>query len=86
MKIEKPAVCGSMESSDIMISLFPAQGLSIDLESSVDIYYHDSIIKVIEACLKENDVSDVKVKAVDHGALDCTIKARMNTAIKRSKC
>ena len=34
--------------------------------------------------LQELDVPSVKIKAVDKGALDCTVRARLKTAIKRA--
>ena len=42
------------------------------------------IRKVIYDTLKRLDVNDVKVTVVDKGALDCTIKARVECAVYRS--
>ena len=85
MIVKHPAVCGTLESSDVMITVAPGQGtVSIDLESTVDMYYHDAIINVIHDVLAAEGVDSVKITAVDHGALDCTIKARLKTALVRS--
>lgn len=85
MKITKASMAGTLESSDIMITLEPGDGaVEIDLNSSVDMYYHDQIMDVLTGVLKEMDVDSVYVRAVDHGALDCTIRARMTTAVKRA--
>lgn len=85
MKITKAAMAGTLESSDIMITLEPGNGnVEIDLNSSVDMYYHDQIMDVLTGVLKEMEIDSVCVRAVDHGALDCTIRARMTTAIKRA--
>lgn len=85
MDIVKPAVAGTIESSDVMIQIFPGEGsVEIDLESSVDVYYHDTILSVIKDVLEQSQVCSAKIKAIDHGALDCTIRARVTTAIKRA--
>lgn len=85
MKITKAAIAGTLESSDILITLEPGDGtVQIDLQSTVDMYYHDQIMDALQGVLKEMQIDDVAVRAVDHGALDCTIRARMITAVKRA--
>lgn len=85
MDIVKPAVAGTIESSDVMVQIFPGNGnIEIDLESSVDVYYRDTILSVIREVLDQSQVCSVKIKAIDRGALDCTIRARVATAIKRA--
>ena len=44
----------------------------------------DCMVTVIYDTLKRLDVNDVKVTVVDKGALDCTIKARVECAVYRS--
>ena len=83
MKIVKPAAAGTLESSDILITLKPGDGtVDIQLTSSVDVYYHDTIMQVLKDALEEMGVTSAQVQAVDRGALDCTVRARMITAIK----
>lgn len=59
-------------------------GVKIDLTSSVAAYYGDSIRAMIQKVLAEMGVENAVVKAVDHGALDCTIRARTTTAVRRA--
>ena len=85
MKILKSSVAGTMESSDIMISLEPGSGgIEIDLNSVVGKQYGRQIRSVIADTLSELNVTSVKVTAVDKGALDCTIQARVKTAVYRA--
>ena len=85
MKINQAASAGTLESSDILITLVPDEkGNSIDLTSSVEAYYGDSIRDTINAILDEYHIENAYVTAVDHGALDCTIQARCITAIRRA--
>ena len=89
MELKHGAVAGTLESSDIMITIHPGtDGVKIDLTSSVAAYYGDSIRASIRAMIQkvlaEMGVENAVVKAVDHGALDCTIRARTTTAVRRA--
>lgn len=85
MEIVREAVAGSLESSDIMVTVLPGHdGVRINLNSSVEKYYGDSIRDTMRRTLEELGVENVQVEAVDHGALDCTIRARLTTAVRRA--
>jgi citrate lyase subunit gamma (acyl carrier protein) len=85
MEVLKPSVAGTMESSDIMITLEPGSGsIEIELQSVVDKQFGRQIRSVIAGTLAELRVESAKVSAVDKGALDCTIQARVKTAVYRS--
>lgn len=79
---------GTVESNDIMVNIAPAapgSGISIELISPVEKKYGRQIRTVITDILKANGVSDVAVHAIDKGALDCTIRARVVTALARAQ-
>ena len=86
MKIIKPAAAGTMESSDVIIRIEPAEkpGLEIHLTSSVMQQFGRQIEEAIRGTLTRLGVEDARVEAVDKGALDCTIKARIEAAVFRS--
>lgn len=87
MKIKKPAVAGTLESSDCMVTVEPAakgDGIHFELESAVIMQYGNQIRRVVYETLDRLDVEDVKISVVDKGALDCTIKARVECAVFRS--
>lgn len=85
MEIKKPAVAGTLESSDCMVTVEPGQGgIDLDLDSVVIRQYGRQIRKVIGETLARLDVTDAKITVVDKGALDCTIKARVECAVYRS--
>ena len=85
MEIRKTAAAGTLESSDCMVTVEPAEkGLQIDLESSVIRQYGRQIRKVATETLKRLDVRKARVTIVDKGALDCTIKARVECAVMRA--
>ena len=82
----KNAVAGTLESGDIMIQIAPAEtkGLHIHLESSVAAQFGRQIREVITETLTGLGVEDASVKAVDKGARDCTIRARVTAAAVRA--
>ena len=86
MEIKKSAVVGTLESSDIMITLNPSTSgeIKIELESNVEKQFGNQIRKVIETTLRQLGVTSVDVVAVDKGALDCTIQARTITVVHRA--
>ena len=74
-----------MESNDAMVTLEPIEGdTRIELTSPVQKQYGDQICAAINKVLNEFNVENALVIVNDQGALDCTIKARVETAIRRS--
>lgn len=85
MKIEKPAIAGTLESSDCQVTVEAGEGkVELALESSVINQYGNQIRRVTMETLQRLGVDDVKITIVDKGALDCTIKARVEGAVYRS--
>lgn len=85
MQIIKPAMAGTLESSDAQVSLEPGdQGIQISIQSSVQFQYGRQIRQTVEETLKALDVENARVTVVDKGALDCTIKARVECAVFRA--
>ncbi len=85
-KIERTAVAGTMESSDVYVELSPCDsGIEIELDSVVLDQFGDSIRKSVQEVLEENDIHSARISLVDRGALDCVIRARVETAIMRAK-
>ncbi|SUY48217.1 citrate lyase acyl carrier protein, gamma chain [Clostridium putrefaciens] len=86
MKISKVAKAGTLESNDVFIMVSPNEDNTVDikLESIVMKQFGEQILKVIEETLKDLKVESVSLKAQDKGALDYTIRARVETAIKRA--
>ena len=86
MEIKKSAVVGTLESSDIMITLNPSDAgrIDIQLESSVEKQFGAQIRRVIEDTLTRLGIQSAQVVAVDKGALDGTIQARTITVAHRA--
>lgn len=86
MKILKPATAGTMESSDAYVEIEPGRGLlNINVESVVQKQFGERIITSVKDVLAEHGIDDAEIRIVDRGALDCVIRARVETAILRAK-
>jgi len=80
------SAAGTMESSDAYVELEPgANGIELEIDSVVIQQFGDQIRSVVEDVFREQGVANAKVKLVDRGALDCVIRARVETAIVRAK-
>ena len=85
MEIVKLASAGTMESSDAYVEIEPAAALEVQLESVVQEQFGVEIRKVVCEVLEDNGVKGANVRVVDRGALECVIRARVETAILRGK-
>lgn len=85
MQIQNPAVAGSLESSDVQVTVEPGDnGIELTLSSSVLSQYGRQIRETTIATLTRLGVSHARVTLVDKGALDCTIRARVECAVFRA--
>ncbi len=86
MDVKSVGVAGTMESSDIMVTIEPGdtQDIDIELDSTVDKRFGRQIRHVITETLQSLAIKKARVKAVDKGALDCAIRARVLTAAHRA--
>lgn len=86
MRVVKTGMAGTLESSDVMITISEntSSGITIELQSTVEKQFGKQIRKVINGKLEEIGISDAKVSVNDKGALDCTIRARLEAASYRA--
>ena len=86
MKIVKTGIAGTLESSDVLVTVAPADepGIKIDLESIVEKQFGQQIREVVRTVLETHKISDAYVTLQDKGALDCTIRARVEAAAYRA--
>lgn len=81
------ACAGTLESNDVFIAVSAGEDAenTVSLESMVMKQFGPAILETINGCLAEYGMRGIRVEAKDKGALDCTIKARMEAAIIRYK-
>lgn len=85
MIIKQSGFAGTLESSDAQVTVEPGvNGIEIVLSSSVLGQYGKQITAAVRQALAGLGVDNAKVTVVDKGALDCTIKARVECAVCRA--
>lgn len=78
------SMCGSVESSDCLITLYQNEGIEIEIKSIVLAQYGSQIRKVVMDTLGLYGLNNLRVDVNDLGAFDFTIKARLIAALKRA--
>jgi citrate lyase subunit gamma (acyl carrier protein) len=84
MRIARKAQAGTMQSSDLMVALEPAEALEVEVESTVKRQFEHLIRAVVAGVLTAHGVTAGRVRITDRGALDYAIQARLETALARS--
>ncbi len=85
MNITRPAIAGTLESSDAQVTVEPGDGkIDLTIDSVVINQFGNQIRKVILDTLQHLGIDNIKITVVDKGALDCTLKARVEGAVFRS--
>jgi citrate lyase subunit gamma (acyl carrier protein) len=83
MKIKKEAMCGTLESNDLLVKVVPFGGLQVSIYSEVMHQFGARIREVVDETLKQMGVTQGKIVVEDKGALDCAIRARVEAAVLR---
>ncbi|CEM63388.1 citrate lyase acyl carrier protein [Treponema phagedenis] len=85
MQLKTTGVAGTLESSDVMITVEPAKnGISIELTSSVEKQFGRQIKELILKVTKELGVTAAFIKVADKGAIDYVLTARLKAACYRA--
>lgn len=85
MKLQKTAMAGTLESSDAQVTIEPGEGgIRLELTSSVMSQFGRQIREVVLETLARLEITDANVIVNDKGALNCTLKARVEAAAFRA--
>jgi citrate lyase subunit gamma (acyl carrier protein) len=86
MKLINEAVAGTLESSDLLVRVAPGVPgqLDIQIRSEVIRQFGAQIRVVIDDTLRRLEVTEGDITVEDKGALDCAIRARLQTALLRA--
>lgn len=82
-EIVKKAWAGTMESSDAYVEVEPAPALQVEISSVVQAQFGPAIEAAVRDVLAGCGVAKAAVKVMDRGALECVIRARVETALLR---
>lgn len=86
MEIYCRASAGTLESSDAYVEIEPGSGaVDVQIQSVVADQFGTQIERAVREVLSECGVKNANVRVVDRGALECVLRARVETAVKRGK-
>lgn len=85
-EIIKFATAGTDEKSDAVITIEPSEnGLQLQIKSVVMNQFGAAIEASVREVLQDMGVENAIVTVADRGALDCVLRARVETAVLRGK-
>ena len=85
MILKQKASAGTAEGADVIVTIEPAEaGRELEIKSIVKAVFGDAIEKTATEVLDEFGIASCKMSLSDQGALDCTLRARVETAILRA--
>ncbi len=84
MSIARKAQAGTLQSSDVMVHVEPADALVVEVESTVKQQFEHLIRAKIDEVLRAQGVTAGRIRVSDRGALDYAIAARLETALRRA--
>jgi len=84
VEILRSASAGTMESSDAYVEVEPSADLRVFVDSVVAKQFGEQIEAAVHTVLHDCGVKAGVVRVYDRGALDCVVRARVETALKRS--
>lgn len=86
MEMMIDALAGTLESSDVMVRIGPANepGIQLEIDSIVKQQFGAAIERVVRETLTQLGVTRANVVVDDKGALECVLKARVQAAALRA--
>ena len=86
MEILKEAMAGTLESSDILVTVRPnpVEGIDISLESNVMAMFGTQIADTARKVCADMGVTSAILEMKDKGAIECVIRARVQAALCRA--
>ena len=86
MKIALTAMAGTLESNDVQVRVSPqAGGIRVTVESIVLRQFGEALEKAARETAESLGAQDVLIELVDKGAVDWTVRARVETALRRAQ-
>ncbi len=82
--ILRTASAGSLESSDCLVTVTPTNAAGMEYNGANRGLFLARTEKLVRKILEEHSVKNAKVTVQDQGALEVTLRARVETAIERA--
>ena len=80
----KTASAGTLESSDCLVTASPAEKLKLEYKGANSEIFAERTMQLVESIVKNHGLNGAGISIQDQGALEITIKARLETALMRA--
>lgn len=84
MIIVRTAAAGTVESSDCRVTVSPAKERSLSYAGANSVIFAKRTQSLVDEVLDQYSVSGAQVSIQDQGAIAVTMRARLETALKRA--
>ena len=78
------ASAGTLESSDCLVTVSPAGKLNLEYKGANSTVFAERTMCLVESIANEYDLKGVEISIQDQGALEITLRARIETALERA--
>lgn len=78
------ASAGTLESSDCLVTAAPGDGFALDYRGANSAVFAKRTERIVREMLESHSVAGAKISIQDQGAIEITIKARLETALLRA--
>ena len=82
--IVRTASAGTLESSDCLVTLSPAESIEIDYSGANKKLFQKRTERIARDVLAEYSAGNARIRIQDQGALEVTLRARIETALERA--
>ncbi len=82
--IKKTAQAGTLESSDCLVIVSPAEGFSMEYKGLNKSIFESRTLKITKEISERLSPEGALVRIQDQGALEMTLRARIETAFERA--
>lgn len=84
MELLHTASAGTLESSDCVVTVSPSETFTLDYRGANSVIFAKRTEGLVREMLDKHSVSGANVVIQDQGAIEITIKARLETALLRA--
>lgn len=83
-KIKKIASAGTVESSDCLVTVGPSDHLALEYKGANSAVFQKRTEALLWEVLKKYGIDGADITIQDQGALEITMRARLETALERA--
>ncbi len=84
LKLIRTASAGTLESSDCLVTVSPSETLELEYKGANSVVFAERTRQLVETVADQYSLKGAKILIQDQGALEITMRARLETAVMRA--